>query len=92
MEQQKLEGCNLHGTLEMNKVGGNIHFAPGKSYTLNGVHAHDIHDYVKSETYDWTHWIHTLGFGEVVGFENPLDGTKKTSTQGAYTVIANDCI
>ena len=83
LKEQENEGCNIHGKLQINKVGGNIHFAPGKSYTQNSVHAHDLHEYVKGKNYDWTHIIHELGFGENVGFKNPLDSVKKESSQGS---------
>ncbi len=71
------EGPNIHGKLLINKVGGSIHFAPGKSYTKNGVHAHDLSQYMRGTTYDWTHDIKELRFGENIGFNNPLDNVKK---------------
>uniref|UniRef100_A0A803LUM3 Uncharacterized protein n=1 Tax=Chenopodium quinoa TaxID=63459 RepID=A0A803LUM3_CHEQI len=36
------EGCNIYGFLEVNKVAGNFHFAPGKSFQQSGVHVHDL--------------------------------------------------
>ncbi|KAF9610339.1 hypothetical protein IFM89_022009 [Coptis chinensis] len=36
------EGCNVYGSLEVNKVAGNFHFAPGKSFQQSGVHVHDL--------------------------------------------------
>ena len=81
-KEQMHEGCNIHGKLSINKVAGNIHFAPGKSFQQGSAHIHDLHEYMKSKDYDWTHTIHTLGFGEVVGFENPLDNVNKKCTQG----------
>ncbi|KAG5544302.1 hypothetical protein RHGRI_016898 [Rhododendron griersonianum] len=36
------EGCNIYGFLEVNKVAGNFHFAPGKSFDHAGVHMHDL--------------------------------------------------
>ncbi|EHH19745.1 Serologically defined breast cancer antigen NY-BR-84 [Macaca mulatta] len=32
MQEQKNEGCQVYGFLEVNKVAGNFHFAPGKSF------------------------------------------------------------
>jgi hypothetical protein len=42
------------------------------------MHAHDLNDY-RSHKYDWafTHHIHHLSFGQVLGFSNPLDGHSK---------------
>lgn len=42
MEEQKGEGCNLYGFLEVAKVSGNFHFAPGKSFSQHNVHIHDL--------------------------------------------------
>jgi len=32
----------VYGFLEVNKVAGNFHFAPGKSFQQSGVHVHDL--------------------------------------------------
>lgn len=32
------EGCKLYGYLEVNRVSGSFHIAPGKSYAINHVH------------------------------------------------------
>jgi hypothetical protein len=32
MEEQMGEGCQVYGYLLVNKVAGNFHFAPGKSF------------------------------------------------------------
>ena len=32
------EGCQIYGNLEVNRVGGSFHIAPGKSYSVNHVH------------------------------------------------------
>ena len=68
----------------MNKVGGSIHFAPGKSYTKSGLHAHDLTQYVHGSIYDWTHHIKELRFGETIGFSNPLDEVKKKPQNGRF--------
>lgn len=32
------EGCQIYGYLEVNRVSGSFHIAPGKSYAINHVH------------------------------------------------------
>ncbi len=32
------EGCQVFGYVEVNRVGGNFHIAPGKSFTKHHVH------------------------------------------------------
>ncbi|XP_038658337.1 endoplasmic reticulum-Golgi intermediate compartment protein 3 [Scyliorhinus canicula] len=46
LQEQKNEGCQVYGFLEVNKVAGNFHFAPGKSFQQSHVHVHavEIHD------------------------------------------------
>ena len=38
LDEQTKEGCKVKGYIEVNKVGGNIHFAPGKSFQQHNVH------------------------------------------------------
>jgi hypothetical protein len=38
---QSHEGCNLAGFIRVNKVVGNFHVAPGRSFAINGMHVHD---------------------------------------------------
>ena len=38
---QSQEGCNLAGFIKVNKVSGNFHIAPGRSFAMNGMHIHD---------------------------------------------------
>jgi hypothetical protein len=38
---QSHEGCNLAGFIRVNKVAGNFHVAPGRSFAINGMHVHD---------------------------------------------------
>ncbi|WAR17777.1 ERGI3-like protein, partial [Mya arenaria] len=42
LQKQKNEGCNVFGYIEVNKVGGNFHMAPGKSFQQSHVHVHDL--------------------------------------------------
>lgn len=42
LKKQMNEGCQLFGTLEVNKVAGNFHFAPGKSFNQHHAHVHDL--------------------------------------------------
>ncbi|KAF0982446.1 hypothetical protein FDP41_011376 [Naegleria fowleri] len=77
MKYSKQEGCNLHGYFLVNKVAGNFHFAPGKSFVKAQQHMHDYTNY-EIDHYNTSHFIHSLGFGEQIpGLVNPLDGTRK---------------
>jgi hypothetical protein len=42
LKNQEGEGCNIYGYLEVNKVAGNFHFAPGKSFQHGSMHVHDL--------------------------------------------------
>mmetsp|Transcript_3617 Transcript_3617/g.13099 ORF Transcript_3617/g.13099 Transcript_3617/m.13099 type:complete len:216 (+) Transcript_3617:403-1050(+) len=36
------EGCHIHGQPQVNKVAGNFHIAPGRSFQQGRVHMHDL--------------------------------------------------
>lgn len=38
INEQKNEGCRVYGTIDVSKVAGNFHFAPGKSFQQHSVH------------------------------------------------------
>lgn len=74
IEEQKGEGCHMWGVMHINKVAGNFHFAPGRSYQQGNMHVHDIAPFGE-EKMDFSHAVHKLSFGEVYpGMKNPLDG------------------
>ncbi|KAK3747231.1 hypothetical protein RRG08_005867 [Elysia crispata] len=73
MEAQKNEGCKLFGYLEVNKVAGNFHIAPGKSFQQRHVHVHDMQAF-SGMKFNITHRINHLSFGnDYPGIVNPLD-------------------
>ncbi|KAI9004408.1 endoplasmic reticulum vesicle transporter-domain-containing protein [Hyaloraphidium curvatum] len=89
VKQQAGEGCNINGHVEVNRVAGNMHFAPGKSFQQAHMHVHDIHSFVQQQggegtKNDWSHVIHYLNFGKVAAFANPLDGIVKTSPDSSH--------
>ncbi|XP_034977530.1 endoplasmic reticulum-Golgi intermediate compartment protein 3 isoform X3 [Zootoca vivipara] len=88
MQEQKNEGCKVYGFLEVNKVAGNFHFAPGKSFQQSHVHVHavEIHDLQSFglDNINMTHFIKHLSFGrDYPGIVNPLDGTVVTAQQAS---------
>ncbi|KAJ7361908.1 Endoplasmic reticulum-Golgi intermediate compartment protein 3 [Desmophyllum pertusum] len=91
LQEQKDEGCAVTGHLEVNKVAGNFHFAPGKSFQQHHVHVailklssggnviklnmHDLQPF-GSTRFNLTHHIRHLSFGhEYPGIKYPLDDT-----------------
>ncbi|XP_030829570.1 endoplasmic reticulum-Golgi intermediate compartment protein 3 [Strongylocentrotus purpuratus] len=83
MQSQKEEGCELYGYLEVNKVAGNFHFAPGKSFQQHHVHVHDLQA-IAGAKFNMTHHVKTLSFGmEYPGMENPLDNMKTIDVKGS---------
>nr|XP_033819252.1 endoplasmic reticulum-Golgi intermediate compartment protein 3 isoform X1 [Geotrypetes seraphini] len=88
MQDQKNEGCKVYGFLEVNKVAGNFHFAPGKSFQQSHVHVHavEIHDLQSFglDNINMTHSINHLSFGrDYPGIVNPLDGTHVSTQQAS---------
>jgi endoplasmic reticulum-Golgi intermediate compartment protein 3 len=84
MLEQASEGCNLSGHVEVNKVAGNFHFAPGKSFQQGGMHVHDLASYHSHGAYDFSHEVNLLSFGRTVNFVNPLDGHARKAEKGLF--------
>lgn len=71
------EGCRVHGQLEVNKVAGNFHIAPGQSFQENHVHIHSLRN-IRFNMLNTTHYINELAFGETFPQQvNPLSRTKQ---------------
>ncbi|XP_051139244.1 uncharacterized protein LOC127257024 [Andrographis paniculata] len=76
IKDEEGEGCNIYGFLDVNKVGGNFHFAPGKSFQQSNVHVHDVQTFQK-DSFNISHKINRLAFGDYFpGAVNPLDGAQ----------------
>jgi len=76
IKEQEGEGCHVWGTLSVNKVAGNFHFAPGKSFQQGHMHVHDLLPF-GTDKFDLSHTIHKLSFGQAFpGVVNPLDGVE----------------
>jgi len=80
------EGCQIYGYLEVNRVGGSFHVAPGKSFSISNVHVHDIQPFASTD-FNLTHRIRHLSFGRQLedggSHVNPLDGVESTASKGA---------
>lgn len=67
LDQQREEGCRIEGLLQVNKVVGNFHLAPGRSFSNGNMHVHDLKNYWDlpngMKPHDFTHVIHSLRFG-----------------------------
>ncbi|XP_070292551.1 endoplasmic reticulum-Golgi intermediate compartment protein 2-like [Salvelinus sp. IW2-2015] len=75
-----LSACRIHGHVYVNKVAGNFHITVGKPIHHPRGHAH-IAAFVSHDTYNFSHRIDHLSFGEEIpGIINPLDGTEKITS------------
>jgi endoplasmic reticulum-Golgi intermediate compartment protein 3 len=103
LDAQRDEGCRIEGIVRVNKVVGNFHFAPGRSFSNGNMHVHDLQNYFDTPVqggHTFTHEIHTLRFGpqlaeeaesrwegSIGGTSNPLDGVKHNTDQAAYNFM-----
>ncbi|KAG8682088.1 hypothetical protein FRC11_000266 [Ceratobasidium sp. 423] len=63
IHEQNSEGCRLSGRVRINKVTGNFHFSPGRSFISNRGYAHDLVPYLKDGNHhDFGHYIHEFHF------------------------------
>lgn len=84
-DQQRVltEGCQIYGYLEVNRVGGSFHVAPGKSFSINHIHVHDVQPFASSD-FNVTHTVRHLSFGRnVVGKTDPMDGVVGIAEKGS---------
>ncbi|KAK9069533.1 hypothetical protein SSX86_011437 [Deinandra increscens subsp. villosa] len=72
IKDEEGEGCNIYGSLEVNKVAGNFHFI--KSFHQSSIHIPDFLAF-QEDSYNISHKINKLSFGaHYPGIINPLDG------------------
>jgi len=64
LKEQAHEGCNIGGRVRVNKVVGNIHLSPGRSFRSNAQSMYDLVPYLKEDgnRHDFSHIIHELAF------------------------------
>lgn len=80
LDSQRKEGCRIEGGLRVNKVVGNFHIAPGRSFSNGNMHVHDLNNYFDTPVpggHVFTHQIHSLRFGPQLSEEV----TKKYGTK-----------
>lgn len=66
LDEQRNEGCRIEGGLRVNKVVGNFHLAPGRSFSNGNMHVHDLKNYWDTPVtggHSFSHVIHHLRFG-----------------------------
>ena len=80
-QESKNEGCRVTGSLEVNKVAGNFHFAPGKTFQSIGFQLHDLLNFQRNiAEHNVSHNINHLSFGKKFpGRINPLDGVSRST-------------
>lgn len=77
VKDEQGEGCNIHGFVDVNKVAGNFHFAPGKGLPQFNF-LQDLFN-IQAENYNISHKINKVSFGrDFPGVINPLDGVEWT--------------
>lgn len=64
-------------------MSGSFHIAPGKSFSVNHVHVHDVQPFSSTE-FNMTHHIKRLTFGASIDSEthNPLKDFTGIATEG----------
>ncbi|CAD5230009.1 unnamed protein product [Bursaphelenchus okinawaensis] len=82
MRKHKDEGCRIYGHVDVAKVEGNFHIAPGASVSAHRTHFHDLHS-MSAGSFDTTHKINNLSFGKPYpGKHYPLNGLTFQSHKG----------
>jgi len=65
IKNQAAEGCNISGRIRVNKVIGNIHLSPGRSFQTHTMQVHDLVPYLRDTNghhHDFSHTVHKFTF------------------------------
>jgi len=64
LRDQADEGCNIAGLIRINKVVGNIHLSPGRSFQTNSRNLYELVPYLRDDNnkHDWSHTINSFAF------------------------------
>jgi len=64
LKEQASEGCNISGHIRVNKVIGNIHLSPGKSFQSSSRNIYELVPYLRNDgnRHDFSHTIHQFAF------------------------------
>jgi len=64
LKEQSNEGCSISGRVRVNKVVGNIHLSPGRSFQTTGRNFYELVPYLRDDgnPHDFSHTIHEFAF------------------------------
>lgn len=65
IKDQAAEGCDISGRVRVNKVVGNIHLSPGRSFQTHSMQVHDLVPYLRDsngDLHNFGHKIHHFSF------------------------------
>uniref|UniRef100_A0A5S6QZZ2 Endoplasmic reticulum-Golgi intermediate compartment protein 3 n=1 Tax=Trichuris muris TaxID=70415 RepID=A0A5S6QZZ2_TRIMR len=79
-------GCRVHGWLNVSKVAGNFHIAPGSTVRDAHSHVHSLHS-VGPQSFNTSHTVRHFSFGTPYpGKQYPLDGQSTITESGGLMV------
>lgn len=75
------EGCRIKGSAKINRISGNLHFAPGTPLSRQGRHLHDVSLWGKySDKFSVDHIINHFSFGSDPSSSLPLASSENEET------------
>lgn len=75
------EGCRVRGSAKINRISGNLHFAPGTALSSKGRHAHDISLWSKyADKFTVNHVVNHFSFGSDPGSSLPLASSEDAAS------------
>ncbi|CAG9814118.1 unnamed protein product [Phaedon cochleariae] len=79
-----MQGCQIYGSLIVNRVSGSFHVAPGESFSVSHLHVHDVQPFSSSD-FNTSHRIRHLSFGESIDSQthNPLKDLQVHALEGS---------
>ena len=88
LKDQADEGCNIAGRVRVNKVIGNIHLSPGKSFQVSGRSFYELVPYLRDDgnRHDFSHTIHNLAFEGMLSSGCAIDLIKHVVGDDEYDI------
>lgn len=86
-------GCQIFGYIQVKKVAGNFHIAPGRAYQSRNHHLHDMKPFAEDQ-FDFSHTVHKLSFGaDIPGIVHPLHNVQfRADKSGSKSIYYTEVV
>lgn len=88
IQDRLAEGCRVIGSAKLNRINGNLHFAPGASFSSGNRHVHDLSLYQKTGDFSFRHTVNHFSFGPDVESLKSTTSTQELSSHPLDGIVS----